>query len=251
VSGFSEFWLKVRRAETPFYARIKSLLKALIAFELPSPRFLRPFWSALFHARMFAPDLWRRFLTVTYRAPMFKSQCAQVGRRLYLEQIPYLYGGPVLRIGDDVKISGSFAVLAGRTFDRPEVILHDNVFIGHGVVMQVAQRIEVEEGAALAGGCYVTDNDAHPTDIEARLRSEPVAADQVQPVRIGRYAWVGRGSYVMKGVTIGEFAIVGVGSVVVSDIPPFSVALGNPARVVKRLPVPEGFQAPSRASSEP
>ncbi|MBV9675551.1 MAG: hypothetical protein JO185_04410, partial [Acidobacteriaceae bacterium] len=40
------------------------------------------------------------------------------------------------------------------------------------------------------------------------------------------------GSFVMKGVTVGEGAIVGSNSVVINDVPPFSVVLGNPARVV-------------------
>ena len=40
------------------------------------------------------------------------------------------------------------------------------------------------------------------------------------------------GSFIMKGVTIGEGAIVGSNSVVVNDVPPFSVVLGNPARVI-------------------
>jgi galactoside O-acetyltransferase len=62
----------------------------------------------------------------------------------------------------------------------------------------------------------------------------PLLAEEAQPVRICAKAWVARGCVVLKGTTVGEGAIVGAGSVVVQDIPPFSIAMGNPARVVGR-----------------
>ena len=51
-------------------------------------------------------------------------------------------------------------------------------------------------------------------------------------MRICRRAWIGQNAFILKGVTIGEGAIIGVNSVVVTDIPAYAVAMGNPARVV-------------------
>jgi acetyltransferase-like isoleucine patch superfamily enzyme len=53
------------------------------------------------------------------------------------------------------------------------------------------------------------------------------------PLAIGRNSWVGMGACVLPGVTIGEGCVVGAGSVVADDLPPFTVAVGNPARVVR------------------
>ena len=239
---FQEFLRKVRKAETPFYANIKRIVRAASVFELPSGGPLRGAWSFFYHLWFLVPEFLRRLAVLLWRGPMFRSQCARVGKRLYIERIPWISGHVRLILGDGVRISGKIDILAGRVFEEPEIILGDGVFLGHGITLQVAQRIELEEGAALAGGCYVSDNDAHPIDAAARLRGEPPPPGEVLPVRIGRYAWVGRGSSVLKGVTIGEFAIVGVGSVVSTDVPPFSIAMGNPARVVKRLPIPEGWR---------
>jgi acetyltransferase-like isoleucine patch superfamily enzyme len=61
-----------------------------------------------------------------------------------------------------------------------------------------------------------------------------------RPVRICRGAWIGNGSHIMKGVTIGEGAVIGANSVVISDIPAYALALGNPAQVLIR-----GFGKPS------
>ena len=49
-------------------------------------------------------------------------------------------------------------------------------------------------------------------------------------------AWLGAGVIVLPGVTIGEGAVIGAGSVVTKDVPPFSISVGNPARVIKTLP---------------
>ena len=55
------------------------------------------------------------------------------------------------------------------------------------------------------------------------------------PIRICRGAWIGARAVIMKGVTVGEGAVVGTGSVVMRDVPPYTVVLGNPARVIREL----------------
>jgi acetyltransferase-like isoleucine patch superfamily enzyme len=59
------------------------------------------------------------------------------------------------------------------------------------------------------------------------------------PVKICRYVWVGGKSIILPGVVIGEGAVIGAGSVVTKDIPPYCVAVGNPAKVIKQRVVTE------------
>lgn len=72
----------------------------------------------------------------------------------------------------------------------------------------------------------------HTLDADERLKG--VFADK--PVTIGAKTWLGANVTVLPGVTIGEGAVIGAGSVVTKDIPPYSVAVGNPCRVVKEIP---------------
>jgi maltose O-acetyltransferase len=57
---------------------------------------------------------------------------------------------------------------------------------------------------------------------------------EIRPIRIGSHCFIGGGSTVLPGVTIGDECIVGGGSVVFEDVPPRSIVVGNPARVLRR-----------------
>ena len=127
---------------------------------------------------------------------------------------------------------GDLGITSGRTFDEPTLILEDRVQIGHRVSIVVNREIVLEEGVMIANNCYITDTDAHPRDAEKRLPSQPPSAEDIKPVRICRNAWIGVDCTIYKGVTIGEGAIVGTRSVVIANVPPYAIAMGNPARVI-------------------
>ena len=62
------------------------------------------------------------------------------------------------------------------------------------------------------------------------------------PIRLEDHVWIGSGAIVLGGVTIGEGAVVAAGAVVTKDVPPFSVAAGVPARVIRTFDAPAGWQ---------
>ena len=226
--------LNIKRAETPFYAALKQLARSTLHFDLP---FWRPAGLAL-RAAYVAPRTvsaaLRRMVAVVYYGPVFKSYCVSCGRNLHLELVPSISGPVKIFMGHDVCISGALEIAGGHVLDAPEIRVGDRVFLGHRISFRVSRRIVVEDGAMIAQGCYITDSDEHPLDPEARAAGQPPAAEDVRGVRIARNAWIGRGAFILKGVTIGEGAVVGAGAVVARDVPPFSIAVGNPARILTK-----------------
>ena len=71
----------------------------------------------------------------------------------------------------------------------------------------------------------------HPLD--RRLRNSGL--ELAHPIRIGDGVWIGGGAIILPGVTIGDGCVIGAGSVVTRDVSPNTLALGNPARIVRNL----------------
>jgi acetyltransferase-like isoleucine patch superfamily enzyme len=236
--------LKVRRAETPFYRRVKQVAVSVRSASMPVPGFLNPIFRTLFYSHQ---ALWRAsgFLrSYFYNAPLFRARCESVGRQFRVCRMPYVVGHAKIYIGDRVNFFGKVDIMSGGIFDEPKLVLGDRVDIGHNVVFLVNKEIVIENDVNVASGVRFMDSDAHPRDTAERIADLPPRPEEVKPIRIGRYAWIGQNSFILKGVTVGEGAIVGVNSVVVTDIPPYSVAMGNPARVVVKNAAPV---APSAA----
>jgi acetyltransferase-like isoleucine patch superfamily enzyme len=146
--------------------------------------------------------------------------------------MPYVSGHARIQIGDDVNFFGKVDIFSGRMLDEPRLTIKDRVDIGHSVVFVVNKEIVIEEDVNVASGARFMDSDAHPRNTAERIADLPPRPEEIKPVRICRRAWIGQNSFILKGVTIGEGAIIGVNSVVVTDIPAYAVAMGNPARVV-------------------
>jgi acetyltransferase-like isoleucine patch superfamily enzyme len=83
----------------------------------------------------------------------------------------------------------------------------------------------------IAPDCNLSDGDFHEILDET---GAPVGSRN-KPVVIGDHVWIAVGVIVLKGVTIGAGSVLGAGSVVTRDIPAGVVAVGNPARVLKKI----------------
>jgi acetyltransferase-like isoleucine patch superfamily enzyme len=221
-----------RRSDAPVFRFLRSLAKRVRTSNLPVPRFLNPLLLPFFYLPMTVRRVSSFLFSYFIRVPLFRARCASMGRNFRLFRMPWVVGHAEIHIGNDVSFFGKVDIGSGSVFDRPRLILGDRVDIGHGVGFTVNKEIVIEEDVNVANHVHFRDTDAHPRDAAARVADERPPADEVRPVRVCRRAWIGGNVYVMKGVTIGEGAIIGVNSVVVTDIPPYCVAMGNPARVV-------------------
>jgi acetyltransferase-like isoleucine patch superfamily enzyme len=176
----------------------------------------------------------RSLITLCYRNPLFQARCASFGHRVSMEGLPFVSGHVDIYVGDDVKLGGRISILSGGIFEQPNLVLKDRCAIGWGTTFTVNKEVIVEEDAMISFDCRISDSDGHRREADLRAAGVPPDPKDVRPVRICRYAFVGNGSHIMKGVTIGEGATVAANSMVVSNVPPYSLAMGNPAEVLFR-----------------
>ena len=236
--------LKIKRGETPFYRALGSLGRKAMRSRAPVPKFFFPVLRLLYHLHFAILFAARWLLNYFYREPLFRSRCVSIGEGFHMWLMPEITGHPKIFIGSDVNFYGHVGITSGRVFDEPRLVIGDRVDVGHNISIVVNKEIVIEDGVKIASGCRFMDTDAHPRDTADRVANLPPPPDEVKPVRICRNAWIGQNSFILKGVTVGEGAVIGVNSVVVTDIPPYSVAMGNPARVV----VKNTAQVPQAAS---
>lgn len=145
-----------------------------------------------------------------------------LGRDVVIYGFVNLYGcviGDETKIGAFVEIQRNVQVgqrckISSHSFLCEGVIIEDECFIGHHVVFI---------------------NDRFPASVNADGSMKAGSDWQVVPTRVGRRAAIGSGAVVLCGVTIGAGAMVGAGSVVTKDVAPYTLVVGNPARVLRRL----------------
>lgn len=121
---------------------------------------------------------------------------------------------------------------------EPQIELGKRVWIQAHTHIGACLSVQVMDEAVMGSGCFITDHDHDYRDPRKGYfgTGELIAA----PVRIGPRAWIGERAIVLKGVTIGEGAIIGAGAVVNRDVPAFCIAVGVPARVVRRFDFDRG-----------
>jgi acetyltransferase-like isoleucine patch superfamily enzyme len=121
-----------------------------------------------------------------------------------------------------------------------------NTFIGSSLLAS-ATRIEIGDDVLISWGCNIVDHNSHAVGWKQRSQdvrdwyhnTKDWTHVLVKPVKIGNKCWLGLNVIVLKGVEIGEGAVVAAGSIVTKNVPSWTVVAGNPARVIREIPIEE------------
>ena len=235
--GFGIRMLKerLRHGDSLAVRTIRATVRGLYGFSVPVVGPLRWCYAGLYWTGHAVAEVLRRVVSGLLWKPMFIARCDRVGKGLQLERLPYITGTGAIELGEHVDISGKIAFSFNDRFCQPRIVLGDRVFVGHRCSFSAAAGVTVGADTLIASGTSIRDNDGHPLDPEARRNRRPIACADAVPVVIGENVWIGSGCLVLKGVTIGDNSVIGACSVVTSDIPANCIAVGAPARVLRRL----------------
>lgn len=148
-------------------------------------------------------DTMDQLATVRLRA--LQSILGHVGEEVYVEPPFYIDYGCNISLGDRFYSNFNFTVL-----DCGLVTIGDRVMLGPNVSIYAA---------------------THETEVQSRRDN----VEYAKPVVIGDDCWIGGGTIILPGVEIGQGTTIAAGSVVTRDVPAWSVVMGSPARVVRKV----------------
>lgn len=162
-------------------------------------------------------------------------------RRIRLIRFPFVIRGrKFVNLGNGLTTGYwcRFEVFPTDGDDRIRLNFGNNIQVNDYVHISAIDRVEIGDNCLLASHVYISDNSHGRYEGGADDSSPDIAPDHREyitaPVKIGKNVWLGEGVIVMPGVTIGEGSVVGAHSVVNKDIPSACVAVGAPAKVVKK-----------------
>ena len=132
-----------------------------------------------------------------------------------------------IKIGDNCKI-----VSSARFIGNGPIKIGCKTFIGHEVLIIASNKaVKIGDNVDIAPRVLIA-NGTHEIDIYGERSAGQGLSKRIT---IGNGVWIGAGTIIISGVNIGEKSVIGAGSVVNKDIPNFSVATGNPCRVIRRI----------------
>jgi acetyltransferase-like isoleucine patch superfamily enzyme len=111
------------------------------------------------------------------------------------------------------------------------IVVGDGCSFAGDLTISAAASVTVGREVLVARGVHIGDHDHAWADATRAVRRQGIA--HVDPVVIGDGAWLGHNVTVTAGVSIGRNSVVAAGAVVTRDVPPYSLAVGVPARVVR------------------
>ena len=168
----------------------------------------------------------------------YKKVC--YGKKLRVYGRLLLRGKGRIVLGDNVTINSHYSenpIGGHRTvlqvMEGAELIIGNNVGISHAKIA-VYNRVVIEDGVLLGADCKIYDTDFHSLSYEERVLNGD-SDIKIAPIRIKRGAFIGAGSFILKGVTIGEKSVIGAGAVVTKDVPNGEIWAGNPAKKIGDL----------------
>ncbi len=186
--------------------------------------------SALFRACR----SWARRRSTAREAASWRQK--HVGASSYIDRSVQVLGWKQVRVGHHSVISeGSWLNVNDRGVEAPVIVIGNNCYIGRRNFLSAGAAIKIGDYCFTGVNCNFLGSDHIYASPFVPYVTTGTTTDT--SIEIGPNCWLGASVSVLKGVRIGYGSIVGAASVVTRDVPPFSVVVGNPARLIQRYDV--------------
>ena len=166
--------------------------------------------------------------------PGFKKQFRYFGNNSKVEYPSNIPDAKFVTIGENTTIlkNSRIQVYNKLTGNGANVTIGNNCYIGASLSILAGANVEIGDDVLIASYVLITSED-HGMNPESEIpfMNQPLIC---KPVKIGDGTWIGEKASILPGVTIGKKCIIGTNAVVTKDIPDYSIAVGIPAKIIKR-----------------
>lgn len=184
------------------------------------------FATALTHFRRIGAGLASR-----WRNAYFRALGVEIDGYVWLRRIDIPRNFGQISLAKGVALDEGVTLLAvGEPGATKKITIGAETYINRNTMIDAAHQVSIGRGVGIGPGCYISDHD-HGMEPGFPVMTQPLVS---RPTVISDGVWLGAGCIVLKGVTIGSNSVVGAGSVVVHDLPADVIAVGRPARVVRK-----------------
>lgn len=178
----------------------------------------------------------RKLQSLALSSKINAGQGFLVGNNSYIRGCKYLSIGHHFSAGVYLRLE-AIAEHQGNTFS-PQINIGDYVSVGDFVHISAVELVTIQDNVLMGSKVHITDH-AHGS-YKNTGNSDPATPPRFRkvtsngPVKICSNVWIGEMVNILPGVTIGKGSIIGAGSVVTQDIPDETIAVGIPAKPIKR-----------------
>ena len=162
---------------------------------------------------------------------VYKSKFNNIGKRTLILKPVQLDSVNSVSLSDDIYVAEG-AWIMGGTSSEITLKIDKGTTIGHFSHIIATHSVTIEQNVLIADKVFISDCTHVYEDVNKPVISQQIKA--LNPVVIGEGSWLGENVCVC-GAKVGKHCVIGANSVVTTDIPDYSVAVGSPARVVKRF----------------
>lgn len=161
---------------------------------------------------------------------VFATTFGKIGKRTLLFKPMQIDGRRSIHIDDDVYIA-QFSWLMGNNKKKKTLTIKSGTTIGHYAHIVALHSVTIEKSVLIADKVFISDCTHKFEDVTYPVIKQGV--EQLSTVGIGEGSWLGENVCIL-GASVGKHCVIGANSVVTSDIPNYCVAVGTPAKVVKK-----------------
>jgi acetyltransferase-like isoleucine patch superfamily enzyme len=168
-----------------------------------------------------------------------KIRLKSCGKQSLIEFYHRVEGAEYISIGENVRIKPGLHMAAidhhNNLSFSPSIRIGNNVSINYNVHIACINEIIIGDGTLLGSKIFITDHYHGNTSMESlQIPPSDRKLESKGSVVIGNNVWIGENVSIMPDVKIGDNAVIGANAVVTKNVPAFSVAVGAPAKIIKR-----------------